>query len=682
MTSRHDAGLQRGPRKRLAAVAAAATALTLAGLGVATAANAAPATSYDNPAPGGVLPSGDTNAASGLIFTDSAPDGSSVRNSPLGSLWIKDPKTGQSIRTVCNQYGTAFQPTAATVWSESTATDANAARMAYILNKYLGTGPANDAAVQDAEHLFYEGVNSQPLNTINASPSGAATHQLAQQMWAESAPYTGSYAAQPSVQSGPNGAGTGTVTNTQVTSATGTISVPITLTLSGGAVFDATGTPTYSGNAGDAPAFHLPSGVTPNPASVGVKETTSASLSQGLRVFTSPGVQTQLAAAAPAAVTGQSADAQITLGFQPTATSVAPVYLNVGDTFSDALTVSTANGGADWIPGTPVNFKAPVYGPFDTAQAAAAAQPAGAAVAATVTGTATAPGKLTLGTTTKVTAPGFYYPVAEAMRKDQPAQYQPVILGDWKAGFNDTGEQSIVRWSPKYTTQTSALSADGTVHDTVTVSDAAPGQSVSPVGKLFISYDTKACAMNSATGAPAPADAQLVGTGTGTGQGNGSVDLSAVQLSPAENNDVHTGMACVYWVDSSDQTDLNDAVKPSAALIASETVWLAPKPAVVPSTPAPSAQAPIPTQAPAPAVTPSTGAPAAQTTLDATPSVKADFGHIATAEDGSSSLLVWGLLAAAAAGLIGFGVFLVRRPKAAAEAGSIETMPADESTNE
>ncbi|WP_404500348.1 hypothetical protein [Arthrobacter sp. GAS37] len=567
---------------------AAAAALTLAGLGMAGAAQAAPATSYNYSPPGGVLPSGDTNAASGLIFTDSAPDGSSVFNSPLGSFWTKDPKTGQWIETNCNTYGTGFQPTASTVWSESLRTDANAARFAWIQMKYLGTGSANSAAVQDAEHLFVEGVNPQQLNTLNTSPSGTPTYQLAQQMWAESAPYTGSYAANPSVQSGPNGSGTGTIMNTQVTSATGTVSVPITLTLSGGAVFDATGTATYSGNAGDTPAFHLPAGVNPNPAAVGVKEATPATLSLGLRVLTSPGVQTQVKAAAPAAVTGQSSDVMIALGFQPVATSTAPVYLNVGDKFSDTLHVSTAKGGADWIPGTPVTMGTSFYGPFDTAQAAAAAAPAGAVVAATATGTLSAPGDVTATSATTVAVPGFYYPVASFTRASQPAQYQPVLLGDWKAGFNDTGEQSIVRWSPKYSTQSSSLAANGLVHDTVTVTNAAPAAPVSPVGNLFISYDTKACAMNSATGAPAPTDAQLVGTGTGTRQGNGSVDLSAVQLSPAENNDVHTGMACVYWVDSSDQTNLNNAVAPSPALIASETVWM-------PATPVAAAVAPAAT---------------------------------------------------------------------------------------
>ncbi|MFK4298116.1 hypothetical protein ABH924_003277 [Arthrobacter sp. GAS37] len=52
---------------------------------------------------------------------------------------------------------------------------------------------------------------------------------------------------------------------------------------------------------------------------------------------------------------GQSSDTMIT--FQPVARSVAPVYLKVGDKFSDTLHVSSTKGGADWIPGAPVNFE-------------------------------------------------------------------------------------------------------------------------------------------------------------------------------------------------------------------------------------------------------------------------------------------------------------------------------------
>ena len=534
-----------------------ATALGL--LALAPAAHAAAPAPYDYAYPGGSLPSGETGAAMGLTYTDSGSQGS-VFNASLGSMWIKDPATGGPLRTFCALYGTAFKSSGP--WTETSVTSQAAARVAWAISAAAGQSPAGDAAVQDLIHVFFENTQDPVLKILHATPSGMATLAEAQKIWEASAPYTGSYSTSPAVETG--APGTGKVVNTQVRSATGTISVPITLTISGNAVFDATGTNTYSGSAGDAPSFHVVDGG----GRIVISETT-APIASSLRLFSSAGNQTQLAAGAATAVSGSTEGTEIWGHFQPRATSTAPTYFAPGSRLSDTLHVTTATGGGDWIPGVSARFDVDwLY--YPTKQEPSADAPAGGTPVGAGWAAASGPGDLSVSGPT-ADKPGYYYPVASFAKANQTPDRQRYFTGDWTGGFSDPGEESMVKYTPSVVTKTSEISDDGKISDTLTVTGSYPGQTLSVVAKLIL---TSECTPGDGL-VEAPADAQTIGTVVTLATGDGSVTTEAVAVPWAKIVDLWAAgkPSCLTWQESIAATETTEAWS-GRYLVAAETVLL------------------------------------------------------------------------------------------------------------
>ncbi len=531
-----------GPRAagRTAAVLAAALGL----LALAPPAHAAPPAPYDYAHPGGAIPSGENGVASGLTYNDSGPQGS-VFNASLGSMWIKDPASGSPLRTFCSLYGTAFG--SAGPWTEESLTSQGAARVAWVISRFGGKSPAGDAAVQDMIHVFFTNTQDRVLKILNATPSGSATLAEAQRMWEASAPYTGSYRTSPAIQSGPSG--TGAVVDTQVASASGNISIPIKLTLSGNAVFDSTGTDTYTGTSGDAPTFHVVNGG----GSISVSQTTSP-IGSSLRQFSSPGNQTQLAAAAPMAVSGSAKSVDIWGTFQPKAGSSAPKYVNVGGLLTDVLHVTTAGGGADWIPGVGARFDVEWFY-YPSEQESGHSVPEGGASLGMASAVADAPGDLIVRGP-RADRAGFYYPVARFAVANQPVDRRHHFVADWSAGFNDPGEQSVVKYAPRVVTKTGEIS-NGTIADAFTVSGSYPGQRLSVVSELIL---TSECAAGEGADTP-PADAQIAGRVTTQVAGDGTVTTAPLAVPWAKVVDLWAAGkgACLSWHESIEATETTDA---------------------------------------------------------------------------------------------------------------------------
>lgn len=555
---------------------------------------------YDYDAPGGNV-SLNQGAAHGEVISSAAPSGVPfVQNVAEGTWWVKT-SSGYK-EAFCGAEGVPFNNTLGPM-TPTDSNDPNLMRVAYLWQRDVQGAASDHQKMLDdmAVHKFIENSKNPNYQTLLSTPYGQEISAEVDATWASTAAYTGSYAIHPTV-SPLDTKGGGQITNTQVTSASGTVTTQITLTLQGPAVFTANGTNTITINAGDTPAIRATAGGKPN---ITVTATT-ANLPLSATIWTQAGNQTQYTAGNVATVTGTGTGTLVNQ-VHLVITSNAPPYVKAGDALTDVLHVSLAPGETWPVDANGKPVPATISDPFyQSATAVAPAQtiPAGVTKYADGSVTVTGTGDVTATADKKAGPAGHYLPDVQFTAASQ-GQYAAYFAGDVNAGLSADGETTIQRFKPQYETQVSKLAGDGTFTDTVNVTGAAPKQSISPKGTAYISYDTKACAMLTATGATAPADAHAVGTVTGQRTGNGAVTLPAIQLGAAEANDVRTGQACVWMVDSSDQTALNEAVAPNAALISSETIWMpaaptttgsaAVGPAPVPSTPATTPAVEVPT---------------------------------------------------------------------------------------
>lgn len=527
-----------GAQRVVSGVAVAAIA-GIALVGVAPAANAA-VSSYNNPAPGGSLPNGDQNAATGQVYNGSG-GGASVTNVALGSYWLN------GIKTFCGEFGVPFD--ASGTWSKGQDSSQGAARMAWIFANYPST-PANDAAKAYASHIYYEGNQSPILSYLAQTPEGAATKALADQMWAASAGHTGKYSVKPQLVL--SDAKSGTVDNTQVTSATGTVAAQVKLTLSGGAVFDSTGTNVWTGAAGSKPSWH---GTKTGP--VVVTEETQNLVAGWLETYSQAGKQKQLASPGFTTVKGESGDVQVQVSFQPQATSTAVVEVKAGETLTDTLHVSAAPGSS-WLAGVPAVFDVTwYYSPTKVEQKNLTTVPAGATAFAKGQGTAKGPGDVVVTADKKADKAGWYYPVASFSKAAQPADLQKAFIGDWKAPFNADGEETLQKFSPQVVTQASVIK-DGKVSDSLTVSGNYAGQTIQVVSNLYL---TTQCTAPATGTDKAPADAKLIGTVTTEVKGNGTVVTPSLDVPWAAIIEAWktTDKGCLYWQENVAPTETTNA---------------------------------------------------------------------------------------------------------------------------
>jgi hypothetical protein len=529
------ASLPRVSRSLGAALVAGTIAFSGAALAAPAANAASGVTQYNFPAPGGTLPDGDTGAGMGQTYNESGANGASVNNVSLGSSFT--PATEGIIHTFCLNYGVPFNSSGS--WVENQLYAQQAARAAWVIQNYAYKTPADDAAIAEMIHWYVEGVTTNPiLNALNQTPDGATTFARAQQLWDASAPFTGSYTkAAPLLQANPAKPGTGTISNTQIASATAAnIGAPVTFTLvdsttgqpATNVVFDANGKNTINGTSGDTLTYHGAG------ASETVKVVETVSEPDHLRVFSQAGNQTQTTAPAMADLSGASQDVPVVVSFQPTATSTAPALLNPGDPITDVIRPTTADG-LPWMtdPATgnniPVTYQLDVYH-SDTDLGTLTAAPAGLAPIATSTAVSDGTKDVTISIPGMVApAHGYTYRVLSVKKASQPAQWQQYITGDWTAAFNAANESSLVKWSPKVTTHIS-FQPGGKVCDLAEVTDNNPAQKVTVALHLYM---TNQGVVTGGTD-QLPADAKDLGIVnvdiTGNGSATGCITLTGQQL--------------------------------------------------------------------------------------------------------------------------------------------------------
>ncbi|MFE4198472.1 hypothetical protein ACFRJ9_21715 [Paenarthrobacter sp. NPDC056912] len=317
----------------------------------------------------------------------------------------------------------------------------------------------------------------------------------------------------------------GTVTNLSLKSSTGiqVNGVPMTATLTN-AVWDGFGASITVKSGETLPAF---TAAGTGPVSVAFEGTGPAGT---VTTYTIDGGQDVLTGGATAPFSFRSADVQAVLDFQPVATSTAPVYLEEDKALTDVLHVSTSTGNAnDWVFADGHNVPVVLdvdwyYSPVELAPSAAV--PATAVKYASGTVTASGVGDVTATAAKKTDKPGFYYPVASFKKANQPEALQKYFTGDWAAGFNDPGEQTIVKYQPQVSTKASEIDADGMIHDIITVTGNQDGKELDVVTDLTL---TSAAPVKGGVD-EAPADAKTIGTVTTKVTGNGVFHSPGVKV--------------------------------------------------------------------------------------------------------------------------------------------------------
>ena len=526
--------------RHLAATAILATLAGGAGLLSAPAANAA-GTDIQAPAPGVAVPSGDVGAATGQVYT-AGPTSGWFGTAYQGSYWIK--LGGQWVESWCGQLGAPMNNTGA--WTEGAHDTSPEAAQAAAAAALRNGSPLDGSAVQYIFHEKVEKTTAPFFKNLSANEAAAAAAR-GEALWAAAAGHTGQYSVKPQLAITPPQSGDtethGTVANTQVNTATGTVGAQVKLTLSAGAVFDATGTNVWTGAAGASPSWHAT-----QTAKVVVTEDTQNLVAGWLRTATSAGVQSQYVAPGVTTVTGVSKDVQVTVSFQPQATSTAVTEVKAGGTLSDVLNVDAAPGSS-WMAGKSATFAVDwYYSPTQVTQKNLSTIPAGATLFATDTGTASKPGDITVTADKKADKPGWYYPVASFTKAKQPAADQPVFTGDWKAKFNADGEETLEKFSPKVTTKASGVT-DGKIQDTIVVTGNNPSATLSVVSKYYL---TAKCTMTPGGTTTAPQDAMLQFTVTTTVKGNGTFQSAKIDAPWAEiiKSWGTNSKVCGYWQES------------------------------------------------------------------------------------------------------------------------------------
>lgn len=329
------------------------------------------------------------------------------------------------------------------------------------------TDDLTQAALGYEVHQRHERPGSMAGGDVGAVSSllAAATPQVVKDRAAE-------IMAQAATEAGPwtgaagsvAGAGTrtGEIRGIALRSASGqaVVDAPFTVTLTGPATLDATGTRTYSGR------------TTAAPITLGWTATGNGTVSYEVRfpdawrttvtVLELPSNrQDQLTYGNrpghdPAEVTVPGEPFEVVKDFRPRATTtVRDVVVGAGDPLVDVVTF-TAAPGDEWavLDGTPVTLPADVtwYGPYDQPQPQAAAPPAGAPVAGVERVVAQGPGTVSTAGTVRASGPGFYTAVVTIRRADA-GPFAEYVREDFAAPWFEEVETAVDRFDLAHESQ-------------------------------------------------------------------------------------------------------------------------------------------------------------------------------------------------------------------------------------
>ncbi len=324
---------------------------------------------------------------------------------------------------------------------------------------------ATRAALSYLSHVRWEtgshGVGPQTHVARYRANSPATVTDRAAVILAEATAAAGPYAAATVAVAG-SGTRTGDLHGLGVTGASGgwVPGLPFTVTLSGPAVFEATGTATVAGTTGPEPLSVAWTGTGTGVVSAAVtfRDVPRVTLT---RLDGAGDVQTVLTYGhRPAGDSAERVAAPVTFEavgqFQPVAsTAVGARTVAAGEDLVDRVTV-TAAAGDRWLSvdgrPVPVTFVGTAYATGPTPPAAPGAVPPGAHVVARATLTATGPG------TYAAVAPGqgsgrFVTWVWEMSVAQQPEAWRPYLRGDWRDGFGVPDETASVRHRAQLTSR-------------------------------------------------------------------------------------------------------------------------------------------------------------------------------------------------------------------------------------
>jgi hypothetical protein len=320
-------------------------------------------------------------------------------------------------------------------------------------------------------------VEATRLLIAAATPQGVKDR--AEELLAAGAAEAGPWSGSAGTVTG-DGRRTGTIQGITLTSSAGqpVVGAAFTVTLSGPAVLDATGTRTFSGTSAADP-ITLAWTATGN-GTVGYEVVFPDAWRTSLTVLEMAGNrQDQVTygnrpAHDPREITVPGVPFDAVQDFRPRATTtVQDVVVQDGDPLVDVVEFAAAPGD-EWVvlDGVPVALPAEVtwYGPFDRPQPQAAVPPAGAPVAGVERVVARGPGRVTTPGTVAATADGFYTAVV-TIRKADAGELAPYIREDFAAPYFEEVETAVNRFDLVHESQTREFNVapGGRAFDRITV---------------------------------------------------------------------------------------------------------------------------------------------------------------------------------------------------------------------
>lgn len=343
--------------------------------------------------------------------------------------------------------------------------------LAMVMGKHRWDNDATTrAAISYLTHMRWEegsnGVSAAARKARFEVRTPQSVKDRAQWLLQEAAPAAGPFSAPGATPAG-SGARTGDIHNVGVQTATGgwTPGLRFTASLTGPAVFDATGTPRFDGITDATPlALHwTATGTGPVTFDVTYRDVPRVTLT---RVFGPGNVQTVItyghraAGFDPAEISPPPVSFDVTADFQPVArTAVGSRTVAVGDELVDRVTVGTAQGDTWLAVGgvpVPVTFVGTAYATGALPPAEQSSVPADAVALGETRLTVNAPG------TYPASIPGtggaqFVTWVWRMSVAEQPTQWQAYLRGDWQDAFGLPAETASVRHRATATSQVAVL---------------------------------------------------------------------------------------------------------------------------------------------------------------------------------------------------------------------------------
>ncbi|QZN86819.1 hypothetical protein [Cellulomonas sp. C5510] len=342
------------------------------------------------------------------------------------------------------------------------------------------------AAIGYAAHQRHErpgvlaGGDAVAARALIAAATPQQVKDRADALLAEAAASAGPFAGDAGAATG-GGRRTGSITGIALRSASGqpVVGAPFTVTLSGPAVLDASGTRTYEGTTTADPVTLAWTAT--GTGDVGYRVEFADLWRTTITVLDLAGDrQDQLTygnrpGSDPRQVVAPGPSFPVVDDFRPRATTtVQDALVADGDALVDRVAFSAAPG--DWwveVDGDPVDVPAEVtwYGPFDAPLPQSAEPPAGAPVAGTVRVVADGPGTVTTPGSVRATRAGFYTAVV-TIRKADAGQFAKHVREDFRAPFFEAAETAVNLFDLRHESQTREFNVapGGRAFDRITVS--------------------------------------------------------------------------------------------------------------------------------------------------------------------------------------------------------------------